>query len=211
MLLGRDAELKRLDQVLDARQSALVLITSGPQLGKTSLLEELRRRAEQRHYRVFPTDETATVIDKQTNEPDFRAGVEPCPGGATPAGEALGDAPDLLLIEGYRPLPRFERWFTNTFLAEAKAARLARIVVVAAYPDDVTRLFEQADHVIALGPVDQKSVASYLREQSERASFPLSQAELFTYEEALSKQPALIGALGRLLELERTGIGGSTN
>jgi hypothetical protein len=70
MLIGRDAELAMLDRALARARSALLLVTGAPNIGKSTLLREIRTRAEARHYRILPENtewdppQTGIVIDK---------------------------------------------------------------------------------------------------------------------------------------------------
>ena len=205
MILGRDSELGLLDQVLDAGRPALVLVTSKPQMGRTSLLEALRERAVERGYRVFPAHPAALVIDQETTEWGFAEAM-----GLPPAVQPDPDAPPpstpaLFIIDGYHPGRAFGRWFCAQFLPSARTARPAQVIAIGAYTRDAALLEAEADQVIHLGPLGREAVDEHLRRLSAGLEEPLTPGELAAYGAACVSQPNLIGALGRLLQLELAG------
>ena len=146
MLVGRDAELAILDKAIAAGQPMLILVTSEPKMGKSSLLWELRLRAESRHYRVIPevaaseASQKVLSIDKETTEERFCQAMSMTPTTDSLDRVALKEEvskPTLILIDGYRPQKQFEDWFTGKFIPMLKETRPPKIVIVAAYSSDV--------------------------------------------------------------------------
>jgi hypothetical protein len=163
-ILGRDAELALLDEVLASGQPQLVVLSGAPGIGKGRLLRAVRARAERAGRMVLPAqpdDANAPwlVIDKKTTigefieattvpEPESDFGEDrPRHAGAsgeyrvlTPAdlarGGRSGDRPVVVLICGYWPDEEFGRWFTAEFAGLRARSVPRRTIIIAATKAD---------------------------------------------------------------------------
>src|ERR1700722_2490276 len=138
-IVGRDAELALIDELLAGGQPQLVLLVGPPSIGKGHLLRAVRARAERAGRVVLPAQPTDTnapwlVIDKSTAIGEFiKAATVPAPesgfeaaGPRTPPGASggypvlapadptrrpPGGQPVVVLIYGYWPDEMFSQWF----------------------------------------------------------------------------------------------------
>jgi hypothetical protein len=210
MLVGRNAELAVLDQVIAAVQPALILITSESKMDKSSLLRELRQRAEAQHYCVLAEVATsqehqeAISIHRGTTKESFCQAIS-----MTPTTDSLKEEatrPTLILIDGYRPQKQFEYWFIGDFIPRLKETSPPYIVVVAAYTSDVKRLAPLATSIVDLKPIAKQAVEAYLRTLNNSIQNKMEEDEIQAYAAALQKDSSMIDALERLLSLESSSL-----
>jgi AAA ATPase domain len=205
-VLGRDAELGLLDQLLDRGASALVLVTGGPRSGKSRLLRALRPRAHSRHWLVLPDDsasEGVFTVDKATTIAELEMAL--CPS-VPEAGSDWVETLDarqrqLVLARGYRPTEEVHEWFVAELLRPAEATGPPRIVVVAGDARDLERLEQHAAKQIELGPLPREPVVAALRSLDATLKDPLEDKELEAYAEAIRLDPSLLEPLRRVLTL----------
>jgi AAA ATPase domain len=99
-LIGRDAELRAFERILDANRPAVLLVTGPVGSGKSRLLRELRHRAEARGWRaVAPAGEPAFVVTRDATPWSFAARVqEALAAGARDDGIQAGPALDAYAL-----------------------------------------------------------------------------------------------------------------
>jgi hypothetical protein len=211
MLVGRDKELSTFDRVIAAGKSALIIVTSDPNMGKSSLLGAFGQRAKQRDYIVFPeatTPEgfsTSISIDRKITKEEFRQAISlPLTAGAITNTDLyeVNSKSALILIDGYRPQQEFEDWFINEFILQSAAATPPRIVVVAAAASDVERLKPYATKEMLLKPIARRAIVTYLHTLNDTLQDKMQEKEIRVYAGALCQKPSLIEALGRLLKID---------
>jgi hypothetical protein len=167
-ILGRDAELAQLDEVLASGQPQFVILIGAPGIGKGRLLRAVRARARHAGRAVLPAQsddvsEPWLVIDKKTTigkfieattvpepESDFGGDRLRHPGASgeyrvlTPAdlarGGPPGDQPVVVLIYGYWPDDEFGRWFTAEFAGLRAQSAPRRTIIIAATRTDAEPL-----------------------------------------------------------------------
>lgn len=76
MLIGREAEIAQLEDVLRGDKHSLVVISGGPGTGRSALLGEIRLRAEKLNWNVLPSakEENAPIafsVNRNTTEDEF--------------------------------------------------------------------------------------------------------------------------------------------
>lgn len=217
MFIGRDHAIAAFRQALDAQLPRLILVTSGPQMGRSRLLRAFREVVQEQypHLLLLPASADPISVDRQTTEKHFCAQValpevSPCAEAelSTPPGDTPRVPPSavLILIDGYRPGPRFARWFEEQFLADLPGRCPPQLVAVAAYPSDAVQLRQVAQSVavleLPLGSLDEQAVEAYVRALNEDTQADMGDAEIQSYTRALKDEPGLIGSLERLLRLE---------
>jgi hypothetical protein len=111
--------------------------------------------------------------------------------------------PTVILINGYYPTEAFEAWFINHYMGDLRQTR-SPVVVVAAYPGNVKSLAAFANQEIRLGPLPEQAIGEYLRKLNDDITVKMEESEIKVYTTALSKEPSIIGALTRLLQLEQS-------
>ncbi|MGH9427570.1 MAG: ATP-binding protein [Terriglobia bacterium] len=72
LLMVRDRELAQFDAILDRRQPVLVVVSGEPDIGKTTLLREVQRRASKRGWRTALSDGQVDLrVEPDTTIDDF--------------------------------------------------------------------------------------------------------------------------------------------
>ena len=108
--VGRAAEISSMCDSLTGASGARVHFVYGQGgIGKTTLLDALARRVAREHGRSVYLDARDVVCSVSSVT---TAIVEK----SAAAGPLLGDAPDVLLIDGYELLEPLDRWFREDFL-----------------------------------------------------------------------------------------------
>ncbi len=110
-------------------------------------------------------------------------------------------APVLLLIDGYRPSPRFGDWFRDIFLGHIRKTETPIAVIISDRPRDVEGLTPAADLVVALKPPNADAVRRHFEAIGERLAPPMQTAELNEYIQAARRKPEILDTLTRLLRL----------
>jgi hypothetical protein len=230
LLVGRDRELDRIDEMLQRRRSALIVVSAVAGMGKTSLLRTVEARARGKGWRTAPGDgEVEHSILPTTTEETFRERVLTLLGISTeetfiaikadpsrlspfdPLVEQLRRAPILLLIDGYRPDPGFASWFTGRFIGDVRQAGASVVVIVAGDQfSNVEELRPFADETIVLGPLDRQAVEQHFRLVGQRVAPPMEAAELDVYVEASCKDPVKLASLTHALALAQPGEGSAS-
>jgi hypothetical protein len=76
-LIGRHQELERFTEILDGDRPALLLVTGEPQIGKTSLLHEMRERSLAKNWTSVPRlEDWPLSVNPDTNEQTFRSQIQ---------------------------------------------------------------------------------------------------------------------------------------
>jgi hypothetical protein len=206
-MIGREVELKTLEEAVTGTRSGLVLIVGGPGTGKGRLLRELRARAAAYPCRLVPPDPADDVeppgllVDKQCTVDTFRRATAPPPDAEVNADYSMSRDFDLILVYGYRPEEDFHDWFTGEFLPGLAEVRPPRMVVVAGSAGDVAALEHLADRQVVLGPLPRDAVLAELRAIDAGLADRLQEPELELYADAIVGDPALLGALRQVLPL----------
>ncbi|WP_448642789.1 ATP-binding protein [Geodermatophilus sp. URMC 63] len=207
-LIGRDAELATIEEALSRHQAGFLLITGAPRMGKARMLAEVRRRAAERGYPVFPERADLSeglegaLVDSRTTVEQFIqsiSGSRDRQSAEEPAGTlGLG----VVLVQGYHPTEWVDRWFTDEFLAFLTTTPMPRLVVLAGYAGDTTHLERFADYRINLGPLPPDAVTAWLASVNAGLLEPLADRELEVYAEAICRDPGILLGLHHLLSLE---------
>ncbi|RFF26718.1 MULTISPECIES: AAA family ATPase [unclassified Wenzhouxiangella] len=109
--VGREPELGLFDRMLAASPPFRVLLLHGPGgIGKSTLLDAMRRQARSRGLAVVQLDGRDLPGDRHSLERAFRGAIESA--SITP-----GD-PAALLVDNFESLATVERWFRETLLAD---------------------------------------------------------------------------------------------
>jgi hypothetical protein len=207
-LIGRDAELATIEEALGRRQAGFLLITGAPRMGKARMLAEVRRRAVERGYTVFPDPPDPTegregaLIDSRTAVEQFQQTISESrdwPSADEP-GAALGLG--VVLVQGYHPPEWVDRWFTDEFLPSLKSADVPRLVVLSGYAGDTAHLERFADYRIDLGPLPTGAIIDWLTSLNAGLPVALSDREVAAYAEAICQDPGILPGLHHLLMLE---------
>jgi hypothetical protein len=192
-MIGREAELKQLSELLAGKAAGLVLLIGGAKIGKTPLLLALRDRAGHAGWAVYPAGGTEPLhVDPSTTAGQL-------PGISQDRGEIAGT---LLLIHHYQPSERFHVWFTREYVPSLTKAKAVMLVVVAGYERDTADLEPLARMTLRLGPLASVPVREHLVHLGQALADPLSEAELTAYVTAACESPEILEALERLLTLE---------
>jgi hypothetical protein len=199
-LVGRDAELRALDEELSAASSGLVLVIGKPRVGKARILRELRAMAAHQNYRVVPEAEGLDsspffVLDRRCSIDEFRIAL------ADPNASGIEAPPTLVAIYGYRPDEDFHAWFTQDFLPSLSRRHPALLIVIGGMSGDVQDLEALARRRLELGPLPRDAVTAELRAISVQIADPLTEGEVERYADAVVDDPALLDALRELLPL----------
>lgn len=222
MLIGRDAELSAVETAAAAGKSALILVQGRPRMGKSTLLRELRHRATARRDRVLPevadlaTDPQALCINKETTAEEFRRTSSlvsvgdpntPPEESIAPRSRGFVNRPVFILIDGYRPHQRFDKWFVEDFLPKLPETSPPQIVILAGYSGDLEHLAPLAKLIITLTPIATSAIEIHLRDLNGTIRNKMTDQEICMYATALSEEPRLIDSLERLLRLKRPSNG----
>jgi hypothetical protein len=206
-LIGREAELATIEEALSRHQAGFLLITGAPRMGKSRMLAEVRRRAVERAYTVFPdpTDLTegrqGALVDSRTTVERFQQTISKSwDRPADEPGGALGLA--VVLVQGYHPTEWVDSWFTDEFLPSLKSADGPRLVVLAGYAGDTAHLERFADYRIELGPLRTGAIIDWLTSLNAGLPVALSEREVAEYAEAICQNPEILPRLHHLLTLE---------
>jgi hypothetical protein len=113
-------------------------------------------------------------------------------------------SPTLLLIDNYRPSRHFEDWFVDTFLSHQQQDLRPLVLVISGYSSSMDRLRPLATTTMPLEALDTQAIERYLWKLNDTLNEKMEAPELHQYVDVLSKEPALIGALERLLTLGAT-------
>ena len=191
LIVGRDAELAQLDEVLASKRPQLVVVTGAPGIGKGRLLREARARAERAGCLVLPAqpaDPRAPwlVIDKKTSIAEFAEATTVVPepesdfdgdrsrpwkaSGAyrvlTPDDRSRGGPPRyrpvVVLVYGYWPDEEFGRWFTTEFAGKRDRATPPRTIIIAATRTDAEPLVRRQGLVDAVMQITPVSARTML-------------------------------------------------
>jgi hypothetical protein len=232
VLVGRAAEISRFDRVLDTRAPALVLIAGATGMGKSSFLRAVQIRATLRGWRSPPrliaidarSDEqqlAATIIaevgassDRLENEGDSAnatqrrsSGSFVVPGMPRATSQFVARlqrrAPLLVCIEGYRPSPAFNERFLEIAGAHLPRAAAPVVIAIADLPSALAPLRPFAGEQIELGELPLAPVREHLERLGTTLHPPIAPDELLTYVRAVGKNPGFLGALTRVLQVER--------
>jgi hypothetical protein len=220
----RGRELNSILSVLNDRRPAVVTLTGGPGMGKTSLIDAVRIRAASRGWQVAGGGEhTRLAVDPGTRAEPFRQAVlgsfrEPDDTRVVRARRADAVAirghaarfdpfvdelarlsPVLLLIDDYRPSPTFAEWFEGSFLRAVRGSRMP-VVVLIAPPDPERQLVELATDPIELDPLDPDVVRAELKRLNAALEPPLGETELEVYVREVNT-PQLLDSLTHVLAL----------
>lgn len=229
VLVGRGPELARFNKFLADGQPILVVITGGPGVGKTSLLQAFRDQAAAAGWNTAPpamSSEHILVTPEMTEEsfgnqvqallakPSNQSFIEKPhvkePVKTAPAQQPLhaivqllrARAPLLLSIDSFWPETTFADWFQNRFMSDLKRAGAPVVVVVAERPEGATKFLSYfADETITLGPMDEQAIRQHFTIIGEKISPPMQKDELNVYVEAAHERPELLGSLTRVLRL----------
>jgi hypothetical protein len=217
-LLGRQAQLDRVESLLHRAQSALVLVSGMVGMGKSCFLGETGARAKRQGWVLARKCKDEFLrITGETTEADFctklwcaldRPNSDTQP--EEPQAEipldlllgrlnALGQV--LLLIDGYRANPTFTSWFGERFLATLKRGTTPVVVMVAEVSGELTTLTKFADETIQLGPLDRTEVHEYFSRLREQVAPPMKPEEMETYVEEAAVRPEILNGLLRLFRL----------
>ena len=205
MLVGREAEMALLRKALQDGKTALIVIGSAPGMGRSTLLQELRRCAEDMNWRVLPPlskEEQAAdafSIDRDTTECDFLESIS----SGRPLDSKASDK-TLILINNYQPSEAFERAFLQHCIPEMNLAASPLIIVAAGYPGDMASLKPCADLNIELDRLPIRATREYFNSLNQRIQARMLEEEIEEYAAAAAEDPGLMGALTRLLECDRT-------
>lgn len=226
LLVGRDQELASFRRILDDKQSLLVVLTGGPGVGKTSLLQKFRALAEEAGWNtaLLPASSSAPINLETTPEsfstylqtllsvPSSKSFIEkpgkdlvdPATGQPLllPIVERLRAlTPFLLLIDGYNPGPEFQEWFRSSLLGDVKKSPATIVIVVSERPEGATKITPIAEQIIQLGALDEHSIGQHFQELGHQLSPPMGDEEIQAYIEASKNDPQLLGSLTRVLRL----------
>jgi len=108
----------------------------------------------------------------------------------------------LILIDNYQPSEAFEDRLLQHCIPETRRAASPVVIVVAGYSGDLAALAESADRRIELGPLPIPATTEYFRNLNNHAEVKMEEKEIQAYAAASAKDPNLIDALTRLLELK---------
>jgi len=107
--VGRDQEVAAVRRSLEGRSPARVHLVHGPGgIGKSTLLDALAREAR-------ALDRSAVYLDARELEGTAESVL------AALRAQAVGDDPDLLLVDGYELLAPIDRWFRDVLLPSRPA------------------------------------------------------------------------------------------
>lgn len=211
LIVGRDSELAELEEVLADGRSRLVLLVSGPNMGKGRLLRELRARTAAYPCTLVPADPSDDegvpylIVNKLSTVDDFRRlTTAPSDAEVNREGSKRSDF-NLILIYGYRPDEDFHEWFSREFIPQLAEASPPRKVIVAAGTDDVAQLEGLADRKVVLGPLPREAVLAELHAIDTAIADKLQPSELEVYVDAIVSDPSLFTALRHLLPLTSGG------
>lgn len=216
-LIGRDEELRQLEELLDGPASGLVLVTGGARTAKSVLLRVLRSRAGARGWTVHPplhpdgtdllTIDPGTVPAQLLGPLGLRA--DP----VTDGWRAEASPPELVLIHHYQPTQQFDDWFVDEALpAITSSHRISPLLLVlAAYERDVAHLTPFARRTMPVGHLAPGPVRSHLQALGTALREPLSNDELDAYVVAARETPSQLVALDHVLRVEAAFAGASTS
>lgn len=218
LIIGHDAEVKRILQILEKRAPHLVVLTGEAGVGKTSLLNLIRIKAAASGWTVMPRDVSEEFnVSRETTETTFCARISDLM--ATPTGESFVEtkssqldlppvvkqlrerAPVLVLIDGFDSTPEFASWFSDQFIREIKESRAPIVVALGDRPENTKQISPVADEVLSLGRVNKRSIKDHFESLGRLAKPPIETAELEQYIEAAHEKPELLGSLTRILRL----------
>lgn len=207
-LILRDRELAKFTELLARRQFTVVVLTGRTSSGKSTLMRQVRKVAEEQGWTSVPQagQRDISVISTSTGESfqrDVNDLLDPARSSPGPLVQRLAQLqPLLLVIEVHKPAPEFVAWFTSTFVNElAETKVLAVLVVVTDLPSDVRLVSEITNVVIKLGPFDSDAVTRELASIGEHLSPQLSRTELEIYSNRSKGDPMVFVSLVRLLRL----------
>ena len=217
----RRRELSEILRILNERRAAVITLTGGPGMGKTSLIDSVRSGAATRGWAIAGGGEHGRLaVDPGTRDHQFRRAVlasfrEPDDSGVVSARRAAAVSvgglavpfvdelarlsPVLLLIDDYRPSPLFAEWFEDTFLKAIRASPTP-VVVVIAPPDPERSLDHLATDCIELEPLEPDVVRSVLMGLNAKLEPPLGESELDVYVRE-ARTPQLLDSLMHVLAL----------
>ena len=184
--IGRERELLRLKACLDAGEPALVLLSGVAASGRTTVLEELIRRAD--GWVVAGGPHPLCEVGEETTPESLLALVESAPQGAT-----------LLLLDRFSPSPALVDWLRSTADGGLRRGSEPVVVVVAGSPGELRLLEPLATLHVALGPLQLDAVEAVVREAAADASPPLGREELSALATAAARRPEILASLIRLL------------
>lgn len=192
LVVGREAELRRLLAVADRRASALVLVEGPAYSGRSTLLGEFARRLE--GWVVAGSPEPPLEVDDGTTPEAVDARLE-----------SASEGPCLLLLDGYSPSPGFHAWFTGQWRGSGDSDRLRGprpvLAVVAGAGADLAALHPLADDVLSLGPLELDAVRSAILDSASGAMPPLRPEEVDGIARGAAVRPEILASLLRLLPL----------
>jgi hypothetical protein len=272
MLVGRDSEMTQLAEALQGGKHMLVVISGKPGMGKSSLLKELRSRAESLSWKILPEEESdgTIAINWKTTEKDFldKASFKSLPGveagdlqiqttshypsPAVPEsakdetgkkdatvvsvqnadiafqpldinqgafqGKADALSPSgklkptsefghwyggtLILIDNYQPDKNFEAWFLERYIPDMRRGTSPIVIVVAGIASDLGALKKTADRKVELGELQIQAATEYFRKLNDDIEVKMEEKEIQVYADKSAKDPNIIDALTRLLQLK---------
>jgi hypothetical protein len=229
LLLGRQAELARIAQRVDAGNPAVVLLMGEVGTGKTEMLRAAADQARGKDWTVV--GDIGLGVDLETNERAFAARVQEFIRFSTDSTRAFGSgseveahahlataepvatigssfvrelarqAPLLLLVDGFRASEEFAEAFAR-FLSRVRSTGSAVVVLVAGRVPELRELVPVADEVIEVGPLAEEPVRDYFKRLVIEP--PLTPEEIDVYVAESVKRPDRAVSLARVLALART-------
>ena len=106
----------------------------------------------------------------------------------------------LYVVDGYRPSPEIDDWFSAMAGALAAGERRGSALLVTGAEDRLTALSQAASQTLGLGPLDTDEVRATLVEAGASLVPTLLPDELDSYVSTASKQPAVLEDLLTLFE-----------
>ena len=217
-LIGREGELKAVEDVLVSGSAALALISGEPGIGKSALLQTVARWASEGGWTVLsPAGGEPSLVSYGTTADMFskRVGelLQRVPGTAAPSGTAkdirlqpiverlCSVAPSLLVIDDFRADRRFTGWFERSFLKELKAESARTVVLLGGMATDLRNLTRTADLKVDLQPLQAQAVRAHFEAVGSRLDPPVDGREIGVYVSESRGVPRILGGLTRVLEL----------
>jgi AAA ATPase domain len=229
LLLGRQAELERIAQRVDAGKPAVVLLVGEVGTGKTQMLRAAADRARAKDWRVV--GDNGLGVDLETTERAFAERVQEFIGLSTDSTLTFGSgseveaharlatveapttigssfvrelarhAPLLLLVDGFRASEEFAEAFAR-FLARLRSTGSSIVVLVAGRDAELSVLLSAADEVIEVDRLAEEPVREYCERLAVKP--PLTPEEIDAYVAESVKRPDRAVSLARVLALART-------
>jgi hypothetical protein len=225
-LVGREEELASFQKILQGHETLLIVLTGGPGVGKSSLLQKFRALAEEAKWNAAPGPGSEPLTVNQDTTPEnfvtqlqallsvptsksfiekpSQVLVDPASGEPLllPIVEQLRVlAPILLSIDGYEPGTQFLEWFQNSFLKDVKRAAATIVILVSERPAGATRITPMADRIIQLGSLDEVSIRQHFNELGTQISPPMDEDEINEYVKVSLADAEALGSLTRVLRL----------